>query len=54
MTSGPLTASGAVPSAAPVLAVNISAALASVDVMHEGRMVTIMRNQDQENTIDPE
>jgi rhodanese-related sulfurtransferase len=54
MTSGPLTASGAVPSAATVLEVNISAALASVDVMHEGRMVTIMRNQDQENTIDPE
>jgi rhodanese-related sulfurtransferase len=54
MTSGPLTASGAVPSAATVLEVNISAALATVDVMHEGRMVTIMRNQDQENTIDPE
>lgn len=54
MTSGPLTASGAVPSAATVLEVNISADLASVDVMHEGRMVTIMRNQDQENTIDPE
>lgn len=54
MTSGPLTASGAVPPAATVLAVNISADLASVDVMHEGRMVTIMRNQDQENTIDPE
>ena len=54
MTGGPLPASGALPSAAPVLAVNISAALASVDVMHEGRMVTIMRNQDQENTINPE
>jgi rhodanese-related sulfurtransferase len=54
MMSGPLTASGDVPSAATVLEVNISAALASVDVMHEGRMVTIMRNQDQENTIDPE
>lgn len=54
MTSEPLPASGAVPSAAPVLEVNISADLASVEVMHEGRMVTIMRNQDQENTIDPE
>ena len=54
MKSEPLPASGALPSAAPVLAVNISAALASVDVMHEGRKVTIMRNQNQENTINPE
>lgn len=54
MKSEPLPASGALPSAAPVLEVNISAALASVDVMHEGRMVTIMRNQNQENTINPE
>lgn len=54
MKSEPLPVSGALPSAAPVLEVNISAALASVDVMHEGRKVTIMRNQDQENTINPE
>ena len=54
MKSEPLPASGALPSAAPVQAVNISAALASVDVMHEGRKVTIMRNQNQENTINPE
>jgi rhodanese-related sulfurtransferase len=40
--------------AAPVLEVNISADLASVDVMHHGRMVTIMRNQDQGNVINPE
>jgi hypothetical protein len=36
-----------VPGAAPALDVNITAALASVDVMHHGRKVTIMRNQNQ-------
>jgi len=35
------------PGAAPALDVNITAALASVDVMHHGRKVTIMRNQNQ-------
>jgi len=39
---------------APVLEVNISAGLASVDVMHHGRKVTIMRNQDPGNAINPE
>lgn len=39
---------------ATALQVNISAALASVDVMHQGRKVTIMRNQDQGNLVDPE
>lgn len=34
--------------------VNISAELASVDVMHQGRKITIMRNQDQGNSIHPE
>lgn len=34
--------------------VKISADLASVDVMHDGRRVTIMRNQDQDNSINPE
>jgi len=43
-----------VPGAAPVLEVNISADLASVEVMHQGRKVTIMRNQDQGNSINPE
>lgn len=38
----------------PALEVNISADLASVDVMHHGRMVTIMRNQNQDNSINPE
>ena len=33
---------------------NISADLASVEVMHHGRKVTIMRNQDQGNSINPE
>lgn len=42
------------PGAAPVLEVNISADLASVEVMHQGRKVTIMRNQDQGNSINPE
>jgi len=39
---------------APALEVNISADLASVDVMHHGRMVTIMRNQNPDNSINPE
>jgi len=43
-----------VPGAAVALEVNISADLASVEVMHHGRKVTIMRNQDQGNSIDPE
>jgi len=43
-----------VPGAAPVLEVNISADLASVEVIHQGRKVTIMRNQDQGNSINPE
>ena len=42
------------PGAAPVLEVNISADLASVEVIHQGRKVTIMRNQDQGNSINPE
>lgn len=40
--------------AATALEVNISADLASVEVMHHGRKVTIMRNQDQGNSINPE
>ena len=42
-----------VPGAAPALEVNITAALASVDVMHHGRKVTIMRNQNQSNSVNP-
>ncbi len=40
--------------AAPALEVNITAALASVDVMHHGRKVTIMRNQNQSNSVNPD
>ena len=40
--------------ASPVLDVNITADLASVDVMHDGQMITIMRNQNQTNVVNPE
>ena len=40
--------------AGPALEVNITADLASVEVMHLGRKVTILRNQDQNNTVSPE
>lgn len=43
-----------VPGAAPALEVNITAALASVDVIHHGRKVTIMRNQNQSNSVNPD
>lgn len=43
-----------VPDTAPALEVNITAALASVDVMHHGRKVTLMGNQNQSNAINPE
>lgn len=39
---------------APALEVGISAGISSVDVMHNGRRVTVMRNQDQNHCIDPE
>jgi rhodanese-related sulfurtransferase len=42
------------PGAAPALGVNITAALASVAVMHHGRKVTIMRSQNQNNTVNPD
>jgi rhodanese-related sulfurtransferase len=43
-----------VPGAASALEVNISADLASVDVMHHGRKVKIIRNQNQSNSINPD
>ena len=43
-----------VPGAAPALEVNITAALSSVAVMHHGRKVTIMRNQNQSNSVNPD
>ncbi|MDZ4865090.1 MAG: rhodanese-like domain-containing protein [Gemmatimonadota bacterium] len=36
------------------LEVNITADLASVDVMHHGRAITIMRNQDPANVVTPD
>ena len=54
LASAALPARSPVPGAAVALEVNISADLASVEVMHHGRMVTIMRNQDQGNSINPE
>ncbi|MEN8108759.1 MAG: rhodanese-like domain-containing protein [Pseudomonadota bacterium] len=35
------------------MAVKINADIASVEVMHNGKKVTIMRNQDQKNTVNP-
>jgi rhodanese-related sulfurtransferase len=49
-----LSAELSVPGVVPAVEVNISADLASVDVMHNGRKVTIMRNQDQSNKINPD
>ena len=49
-----LPAELSVPGVAAALEVNISADLASVHVMHHGRKVTIMRNQNQSNSVDPE
>ena len=54
MKGEPPPAAGTLSATAPALEVNISADLASVDVMHHGRMVTIMRNQNQDNSINPE
>ena len=42
------------PDAESALEVNISAGLASVEVLHHGRKITIMRNQDQSNSINPD
>jgi rhodanese-related sulfurtransferase len=39
--------------AADKVAVKVNADITSVDVMHKGKKVTIMRNQDQKNTINP-
>ncbi|MGA7801681.1 MAG: rhodanese-like domain-containing protein [Gammaproteobacteria bacterium] len=38
----------------PALEVNITTDLQSVDVMHHGRKVTIMRNQNQSNSVNPD
>jgi rhodanese-related sulfurtransferase len=39
---------------ANALDVQITSELASIDVMHDGKKVTIMRNQDASNTINPD
>jgi rhodanese-related sulfurtransferase len=41
------------PDASPPLEVNITVDLASVDVMHDGQKVTIARNQNQDNLVNP-
>ena len=49
-----IAASLAAPAAADShLAVKITPDIESVDVMHDGRKVTIMRNQDEKNTVNP-
>ena len=41
------------PFAADKIAVKITPDIASVDVMHNGKKTTILRNQDQKNTVKP-
>ena len=43
----------AAPAGAEDVAVRITAGLGSVDVMHGGEKITIMRNQDQKNVVNP-
>ena len=43
----------AAPAGAEDVAVRITAGLGSVDVMHGGEKITIMRNQDQKNIVNP-
>jgi len=48
-----LAAALAAPVAADDVAVQITSGVGSVDVMHKGETVAIMRNQDQKNTVNP-
>ena len=48
-----IAATLAAPVAADDVAVQITAGLGSVDVMHGGETITIMRNQDPKNTVSP-
>jgi len=48
-----IAATLAAPAAAADIAVKITSGVGSVDVMHKGETVTIMRNQDQKNTVNP-
>ena len=54
LAAAALLTSLALPTAASALDVNLTAELPSVDVMHGGKKVTIMRNQDQGNAINPD
>lgn len=53
IASTALLAGWAMAPAAQALDVNIAADLATVEVVHDGQKVTIQRNQNQENTINP-
>ena len=48
-----LAATLAAPAAADEVAVQIVPGVGSVDVMHKGETISIMRNQDQKNTVNP-
>ena len=48
-----ILAACATTTAADKTAVKITPDIASVDVMHDGKKTTIMRNQDQKNTVNP-
>ena len=48
-----IAATLAAPVAAEDVAVQITSGVGSVDVMHGSETVTIMRNQDQKNTVNP-
>ena len=48
-----LAATLAAPAAADEVAVQIVSGVGSVDVMHKGEKISIMRNQDQKNTVNP-
>ena len=53
-STAPTTASTtAAPAKSAEVAVKITPAIASMEVMHNGKPVTIMRNQDQKNTVNP-
>ncbi|MEW5944197.1 MAG: rhodanese-like domain-containing protein [Pseudomonadota bacterium] len=54
LASTALLAGLLLPAASFALEVNITADLASVEVIHNGQKVTIMRNQNQENTVNPD
>ena len=54
VTTSSLIATFAMPMTSSALDVNITADLPSIDVIHDGQKVTIMRNQDQKNTINPD